>query len=146
MKRLLFALGFVLMSFTLAVAGETNSKDEDVVQKELKKYEDECSQKTYPKDFDGVSMYNDDIKHLDYAYHQCLKEIIVTKIKEIATEEDATKMVKSLELFQEGILNFYWDLYNREDFGVIGRGMNDAALGRYYEKILEDIIHFQSLL
>lgn len=82
-------------------------------------------------------------KKLDAKYHQCLKSIIVSKINELAAKEDADKMIQSLNKIQDGILSFYWNLYNREDNGVIGRGINDAAMGRYYETLLEDVIHFQ---
>ncbi len=31
-------------------------------------------------------MYNDEMKCLDKKYHQCLKEVIIAKINELATE------------------------------------------------------------
>ena len=92
---------------------------------------------------DEINIYNDDLKKLDAKYHQCLKSVIVSKINELAAKEDADKMIQSLNKIQDGILSFYWNLYNREDNGVIGRGINDAAMGRYYETLLEDVIHFQ---
>ena len=83
------------------------------------------------------------MKCLDKKYHQCLKEVIIAKINELATKEDAQKMVDALNKFEESVLSLYWDLYNREDYGVMGRGVNDAALGRYYEYLLSDIINFK---
>lgn len=161
MKKQVIILGILFMSFGIACAeesgvtenGASKTIEQEVEQKdsitnrvaqETKKYIDECSQKVYPKNLEEVNIYSDDIKRLDHAYHQCLKKIIINKVKEMATEDDAAKMVQSLEMFQDSILNFYWDLYNRDDYGLVGQGMNDAALGRYYEKLLEDIIHFQS--
>ena len=88
-------------------------------------------------------MYGDDLKQRDKIYHQCLKDIIITQINEIMTKEDAQKATQNIDEIQNGINNFYWSLYNREDNGSIGRGVNDAALGRYYEQILNDIIHFR---
>ena len=90
-------------------------------------------------------MYSDEIKELDHNYHQCMRKVIIAKINELATKEDTNKMIQSLDKIEEGILNFYWDLYNREDYGIIGRDMNDASMGRYYETILQDVIHFQRL-
>lgn len=116
------------------------------IQREVEKYVQDCSKKVYPKNLDEINMYNDDFKKLDAEYHQCLKSVIISKINELATKEDADKMIQSLNKIQDGILDFYWTLYNREDNGVIGRGINDAAMGRYYEQILEDIILYEQNL
>lgn len=88
-------------------------------------------------------MYTDEIKELDRNYHQCIRQVIISKINELAAKEDADKMIKSLDKIQEGILDFYWDLYNREDNGTLGREANDAVLGFYYEALLDDIILFK---
>ncbi len=88
-------------------------------------------------------MYTDEMKCLDKKYHQCLKKVIIAQIKELATKEDAQKMIDALNKLEDSVLTLYWDLYNREDYGVIGRGVNDAALGRYYEYLLSDIINFK---
>ncbi|MBQ8464638.1 MAG: hypothetical protein IJ545_01355 [Alphaproteobacteria bacterium] len=113
------------------------------IEQETETYKKECFVKAFPKKLDNYSMYNDDIKEGDYRYHQCLKKIIIEKINQLANKSDADKMIQSLDKIQEGVSNFYWDLYNREDNGAIGRGVNDASLGRYYEQILKDIIHYQ---
>lgn len=55
-------------------------------------------------------------------------------------------MIQFLNEFEKGILGFYWILYNTEDNGYIGRQQNDAAMGRYYEQILEDIILYEQNL
>ena len=39
--------------------------------------------------------------------------------------------------------DFYWDLYNTEDNGTIGRMQNDAIYSRRLEDILYDVnLHF----
>ena len=142
---------FLLLSLFVIVAANVRAEENvsaeidgsQKVKQEVEKYVQDCSKKVYPKNLDEINMYNDDFKKLDAEYHQCLKLVIISKINELATKEDADKMIQSLNKIQDGILDFYWTLYNREDNGVIGRGINDAAMGRYYEILLEDIVHFQ---
>lgn len=146
MKKLFLFLAFFIINIENVRADEPLSAEVDTSQKirqEVEKYKKECSKKAYPKNLDEINIYNDDLKKLDAKYHQCLKSVIISKINELATKEDADKMIQSLNKIQDGILSFYWNLYNREDNGVIGRGINDAAMGRYYETLLEDVIHFQ---
>ena len=146
MKKLFLFLACFIINIENVRADEPLSAEVDTSQKirqEVEKYKKECSKKAYPKNLDEINIYNDDLKKLDAKYHQCLKSVIVSKINELAAKEDADKMIQSLNKSQDGILSFYWNLYNREDNGVIGRGINDAAMGRYYETLLEDVIHFQ---
>jgi len=146
MKKLFLFLACFIINIENVRADESLSAEVDTSQKirqEVEKYKKECSKKAYPKNLDEINIYNDDLKKLDAKYHQCLKSVIVSKINELAAKEDADKMIQSLNKIQDGILSFYWNLYNREDNGVIGRGINDAAMGRYYETLLEDVIHFQ---
>ena len=146
MKKLFLFLAFFIINIENVRAEEPLSAEVDTSQKirqKVEKYKKECSKKAYPKNLDEINIYNDDLKKLDAKYHQCLKSVIISKINELATKEDADKMIQSLNKIQDGILSFYWNLYNREDNGVIGRGINDAAMGRYYETLLEDVIHFQ---
>ena len=146
MKKLFLFLACFIINIENFRADEPLSAEVDTSQKiklEVEKYKKECSKKAYPKNLDEINIYNDDLKKLDAKYHQCLKSVIVSKINELAAKEDADKMIQSLNKIQDGILSFYWNLYNREDNGVIGRGINDAAMGRYYETLLEDVIHFQ---
>lgn len=146
MKKLFLFLAFFIINIENVRAEEPLSAEVDTSQKikqEVEKYKKECSKKAYPKNLDEINIYNDDLKKLDAKYHQCLKSVIVSKINELAAKKDADKMIQSLNKIQDGILSFYWNLYNREDNGVIGRGINDAAMGRYYETLLEDVIHFQ---
>ena len=146
MKKLFLFLACFIINIENVRADEPLSAEVDTSQKirqEVEKYKKECSKKAYPKNLDELNIYNDDLKKLDAKYHQCLKSVIVSKINELAAKEDADKMIQSLNKIQYCILSFYWNLYNREDNGVIGRGINDAAMGRYYETLLEDVIHFQ---
>lgn len=146
MKRLFLLLGLFFINIGSGYAKETDVAEHDsaqTVKQEVEKYEKECSKKVYPKNLDEINIYNNDLKKLDAKYHQCIKSVIISKINQLATKKDADKMVQSLNKIQDGILSFYWNLYNRDDNGVIGRGINDAAMGRYYEILLEDIIHFQ---
>ena len=124
-------------------AVESQSKGVLYVERETEKYKQDCFKQAYPEDLSSINMYNDEMKCLDKKYHQCLKEVIIAKINELATKEDAQKMVDELNQFEESVLSLYWDLYNREDYGVMGRGVNDATLGRYYEHLLSDIINFE---
>jgi len=149
MKKIFLLLSLVVIITANVRAEENVSAEIDGSQKikrEMEKYVQDCSKKVYPKNLDEINMYNDDFKKLDAEYHQCLKSVIISKINELATKEDADKMIQSLNKIQDGILDFYWTLYNREDNGVIGRGINDAAMGRYYEQILEDIILYEQNL
>ena len=146
MKKLFLFLACFIINIENVRADEPLSAEVDTSQKirqEVEKYKKECSKKAYPKNLDEINIYNYDLKKPDAKYHQCLKSVIVSKINELAAKEDADKMIQSLNKIQDGILSFYWNLYNREDNGVIGRGINDAAMGRYYETLLEDVIHFQ---
>lgn len=87
---------------------------------------------------------NDDIKNGDIRYHQCLKKVIIQKIKEITTPDQAAKMINNLDKIQKEFSEFYWTLFNHQDNGIIGKGANDALLGRRFEDILEDIIYYQT--
>ncbi len=133
----------IVISFLILSKQEKKDTISVRIEQETESYKKECFTKAFPKELDNYSMYNDDIKKGDYRYHQCLKGIIIEKINQLANKSDAEKMVQSLDKIQEGIRDLYWDLYNREDNGTIGRGVNDASLGRYYEQILKDIIHYQ---
>ena len=122
---------------------EAKDKEQILIEQETEKYKQYCFKQAYPEDLSSINMYNDEMKCLDKKYHQCLKEVIIAKINELATKEDAQKMIDELNQFEESVLSLYWDLYNREDYGVMGRGVNDATLGRYYEHLLSDIINFE---
>ena len=122
---------------------KVEDKEQILIEQETEKYKQDCFKQAYPEDLSSINMYNDEMKCLDKKYHQCLKEVIIAKINELATKEDAQKMIDELNQFEESVLSLYWDLYNREDYGVMGRGVNDATLGRYYEHLLSDIINFK---
>lgn len=145
-KFIIFFTVIVLLIITVFLL-LPKQENKDIILEQVKKeteiYKKMCFDESFPKGLDNYSMYGDALKNGDYRYHQCLKRNIIEKIDKLANKTDTEKMVKSLDKIQEGISDFYWDLYNREDNGSIGRGVNDASLGRYFEKILEDIIHYQ---
>ena len=85
MKFILFLLSFLYVN-NVALAEEKVKAD--YVAKQVDKYKEECFNKyAFPKGIDNYSMYNDDIKEGDFRYHQCLKNIIIEKIKEILAEQ-----------------------------------------------------------
>ena len=84
---------------------EDKSKGVLYVDRETEKYKQDCFNQSYPEDLSSINMYNDEMKCLDKKYHQCLKEVIIAKINELATKEDAQKMVDELNQFQESVLS-----------------------------------------
>jgi len=150
MKKIVLIGG--LFALVVVIAGgaywfyknqEAEDKEQILIEQETEKYKKDCFKQSYPEDLSTINMYTDELKYLDSQYHQCMKKVIIAKINELATKEEAEKMINSLNKLEEGVLSLYWDLYNREDYGVIGRGVNDAVLGRYYEYLLSDIINFK---
>ena len=142
----------VMLIFVISISGgiywfyqsqEAEDKEQILIEQETEKYKKDCFRQSYPEDLGTINMYTDELKCMDKQYHQCLKNVIIAQINALATKEDAQKMVDALNKFEDSVLSLYWDLYNREDFGVMGRGVNDAALGRYYEYLLSDIINFK---
>lgn len=73
------------------------------------------------------------------------KKVIIDKITKMSSPKDAEKMFQALNKIEEGTLELYWLIYNRQDNGYVGRLQNDAALGRRFDDILEDIVHYQHL-
>ena len=147
MKKFIIVFITIVLLTVIAVFILPKQEKKDTIsariEQETEIYKKECFAKAFPEGLDNYSMYNDDIKEGEYRYHQCLKKVIIEKINQSANKTDAEKMAQSLDKIQEGVRDFYWDLYNREDNGSIGRGVNDASLSRYYEQILKDIIHYQ---
>ena len=92
-KVLLILLSFLYVS-KVVLAEEIEKTKFDSVEKQMDKYKNECFNKyAFPKGIDNYSMYNDDIKDGDFRYHQCLKNIIIRKIKEISSADDAKLMI-----------------------------------------------------
>ena len=151
MKKFLFYLFLVLLGIGIGCGitifmSDNLEKEYNIkirFNPETKKYIQACTAKVYPKNTNDINIYNDDLKKIDYKYHQCLRNIIISKINELTKKEDADRMLQSLNKIEKGILKFYWNLYNRDDNGTLGREANDAALGFYYEALLDDIILFQ---
>ena len=83
---------------------EVEDKEQMLIEQETEKYKQDCFNQSYPEDLSSINMYNDEMKCLDRKYHQCLKGIIIAKINELATKEDAQKMVEALNKFEESVL------------------------------------------
>lgn len=140
----------VIFAFAANAQAEEDIVSDDLsikVEQETKKYKESCYKQSYPgnPDDDIYAVYDDGLKEADRQYHQCIKKIISDKITKIASPEDAEKMVQALNKIEEGTLELYWLIYNRQDNGYVGRLQNDATLGRRFDDILEDIIHYQHL-
>ena len=145
MKKFVLVFSSILMFSTNAVGADIPSDKLLLkIQQETERYKKNCYEKeAFPGDFDNYSMYNDDIKNGDIRYHQCLKKVIIQKIKKITAPDEAAKMINNLDKIQKEFSEFYWTLFNHQDNGIIGKGANDALLGRRFEDILEDIIYYQ---
>ncbi len=151
MKKIFLLLSLIVIIAANVQAEENVSAETDTSQKikqEVEKYKKECSEKAYPNDYtDHVyALIDDSLKYANQKYHQCIKSIIIEKSKIIFPKKESEQMIQFLNEFEKGILGFYWILYNTEDNGYIGRQQNDAAMGRYYEQILEDIILYEQNL
>ncbi len=151
MKKIFLLLSLVVIIVANVRAEENVSAEIDASQKikqEVEKYKKECSKKAYPDDYmDHVYAFTDDsLKYANQKYYQCIKSIIIEKNKIIFPKKESEKMIQFLNELEKGVLGFYWILHNTEDNGYIGRQQNDAVMGRYYEKILEDIILYEQNL
>lgn len=151
MKKIFLFLSLVVIIAANVRAEENVSAEIDASQKikqEVEKYKKECSQKAYPDDYmDHVYAFTDDsLKYANQKYYQCIKSIIIEKNEIIFPKKESEKMIQFLNELEKGVLGFYWILHNTEDNGYIGRQQNDAAMGRYYEQILEDIILYEQNL
>lgn len=151
MKKIFLLLSLVVIIVANVRAEENVSAEIDASQKikqEVEKYKKECSKKAYPDDYmDHVYAFTDDsLKYANQKYYQCIKSIIIEKNKIIFPKKESEKMIQFLSELEKGVLGFYWILHNTEDNGYIGRQQNDAVMGRYYEKILEDIILYEQNL
>ncbi len=148
MKKLFLFLGLFIFNVENVWAETATSVEVDAeqkVQQETEKYKQQCSRQAYPSNYtDSVyAMMDDSLKSAHQKYNQCIKNVIINKISAFASKENSEKMLASLNMLQKGVLDFYWTLYNMEDNGVIGRQQNDAAMGYYYNHILEDVILYE---
>ncbi|MBS5835147.1 MAG: hypothetical protein KIC51_08545 [Acetobacter sp.] len=103
----------------------------------------ECHAKTVEPVWDSF-FYNDEIKKGYKKYNACQKEIIIAKIKEKSTPENAEKMIKALDLMEQSMLEFYGVMYNQVNTGFYGQAVNDMELGRRFEEVLYDVLDYQS--
>lgn len=136
----------LLSNLALAQKGEiTQDKDRELTDF----YMDKCFKEVYPENKKALSKVlsytNDKAKQYARKYHQCLKNIIIQEIKQIFLSEGSNKMLVALDNIETGTLTFYNIMYNQEDTGYMGRAQNDIILGRQYEEILYDVLHYQTL-
>ena len=103
----------------------------------------ECHAKTVEPVWDSF-FYNDEIRKGYKKYNACQKEIIIAKIKEKSTPENAEKMIKALDLMEQSMLEFYGVMYNQVNTGFYGQAVNDMELGRRFEEVLYDVLDYQS--
>ncbi len=151
MKIIFLFLSFWVLNVENIQAEEPVNAEKGIptkIEQDVERYQKECSQQAYPGDYrDHIyALADDSLKHANQKYHQCIKKIIIDKISSFASNEESVKMIQSLNELQTGILNFYGILYNMRNDGIVGRQKNDAALGYYYDIILEDIIQYEQNL
>ena len=72
-----------------------------------------------------------------------VKKKLLSKIKEKSTPENAEKMIKALDLMEQSMLEFYGVMYNQVNTGFYGQAVNDMELGRRFEEVLYDVLHYQ---
>lgn len=148
MKKIFLILWLVFMQINPAQAEEKQEIDE--IQQQVEKYTKECYNKSYPVDdpekMDYIlSFYNEGMKESDQKYHKCVKDIIIEKIRQDSSEEDAVKIIEALNKIERGFLDFYGIMYAQTDTGTVGKDFNDAVLGRRYEAILYDVLRYQQV-
>jgi len=132
------------MIFLLSLNVEAKDAKVDKAKEQAELLSKECYDKTVEPVLDSF-FYNDEIKKGYKKYNACQKEIIIAKIKEKSTPENAQKMIKALELMEQGMLEFYGVMYNQVDTGFYGQAVNDMELGRRYEQVLYDVLDYQSI-
>ena len=138
----------LILSFNPAHAQEKQEVDE--IQQQVEKYKKECENKSYPvNDKDKMdyifSYYNSSIKEYLPKYNNCLKEIIIEKIKHIASQKDTKNILEALNKIEQGILDFYSTIAMQTDTGIVGKAWNDNELGRYYEQTLYNVLWYQEI-
>lgn len=144
---------FLILSLMLALINPAQAEEEqkvDEIQQQVEKYKEECYNKVYPINDDEkidyiFSYYNGSIKEYLPKYNKCLKEIIIDKIKQDSSQDDATEIIKALNKIEQGILDFYGIMYAQTDTGMYGKAVNDNELGRRFEDILHDVLHYQDI-
>lgn len=52
-------------------------------------------------------------------------------------------MIKALDLMEQSMLEFYGVMYNQVNTGFHGQAVNDMELGRRFEEVLYDVLHYQ---
>ena len=164
--RYLLLIITTMFVFSSNVEAKREWVDEDWVDEvklQAEALSKECHAKTVEPVWDSF-FYNDEIKKGYKKYNACQKEIIIgvirvlsnnsslliqdafyssRKIKEKSTPENAEKMIKALDLMEQSMLEFYGVMYNQVNTGFYGQAVNDMELGRRFEEVLYDVLHYQ---
>lgn len=143
--RYLLLIITTMFVFSSNVEAKREWVDEDRVDEvklQAEALSKECHAKTLEPVWDSF-FYNDEIKKGYKKYNACQKEIIIAKIKEKSTPENAEKMIKALDLMEQSMLEFYGVMYNQVNTGFYGQAVNDMELGRRFEEVLYDVLHYQ---
>ena len=112
--RYLLLIITTMFVFSSNVEAKREWVDEDWVDEvklQAEALSKECHAKTVEPVWDSF-FYNDEIKKGYKKYNACQKEIIIAKIKEKSTPENAEKMIKALDLMEQSMLEFYGVLYD----------------------------------
>lgn len=138
-----YFLLILTVMFILSSNAEAKKEWVDEAKLQAEALSKECYAKTVEPVWDSF-FYNDEIKKGYKKYNACQKEIIIAKIKEKSTPENAEKMIKALDLMEQSMLEFYGVMYNQVNTGFYGQAVNDMELGRRYEEVLYDVLYYQN--
>ena len=114
MKKFLFCIMCIFYSNN-ALADFSDLPD-NKYKKQAKVYIDECLQKYYPNEEDFPADYKPllydtkTISGLDN-YNNCLKEKIIELLQINPVKENIEKLISSLNVIEDGVLDFYGTLY-----------------------------------
>ncbi len=135
----------VLLGCLVALSAVAEEEVLDIVERQTQKVKDECYKSAFPEEkMDKIlSLTDDSLKDAEQKYAVCIEKNIFKIIDIHFSPEVTERMKKNLEKFRMYYRDFYWDLYNTEDNGTIGRMQNDAIYSRRLEDILYDVnLHF----
>ena len=142
MRKILFILLGCLVAFSAIAEDEVLN----IVERQTQKVKNECYKSAFPEEkMDKILSLNDDsLKDAEQKYAVCMEKNIFKIVGTHYSPEVTERMKKNLEKFRVYYRNFYWDLYNTEDNGTIGRMQNDAIYSRQLEDILYNVnLHFK---
>ncbi|MBE6462446.1 MAG: hypothetical protein E7005_01655 [Alphaproteobacteria bacterium] len=148
MKKFLFCI--MCIFYTNNALADFSDLPDNEYKKQAKVYIDECIQKYYPNDENYTIIFKPlfhdtkTISGLDN-YNNCLKEKIIELLQINPVKENIEKLISSLNVIEDGVLDFYGTLYHQIDTGLIGQRVNFDVVGRQYERILYDVLLYQDI-